>query len=1310
MRSSVGRSLVASVLTVAAAMLVLASGANAADTHDYLLQFSEVPSSSGAAVPGPITQADAMTVDSGHVWLAEHVSGSGAYRLDEFDASSGAFISQPAHTETREYVSVAVGHALGEGQILLGEYSNQESASVVEVLSESGSHLATWTGAATPAKSFGYGGWNVAADNSEDPTDPAVGDVYVADSGQQVVDVFKPQPSGGEQYVTQITGRSPTEPFAYLQAVAVDQANGDVVVIDNGVVEVFEPTLLGQYTFVRDLTPPGALSFYPSQVDASDGEGDTYVLGAVLENGEYMGNQALEFGPGGEYVGRVTPPASSYGSAQSVAADPVTHDVFIGFYFSGNVASEHGYVDVFGPNVVIPDVTTGAVTEATVSGEGTIEATLTGTVNPDGAGAASCDFAWGTSTVLGETVPCSAVVANGESPDPVGAPITGLKPDTTYEYRLQATNANGTNPGEPWQDQAFTTPGPGLHGAAVSSARAESVTFEATINPHNAPTTSYFQYGPAPCTSGPSGCTDVPTAPGVAVGAGEGDVEVTQHVQGLQPGTTYHYRLVVVSEITAGQFESFYGPDQTFTTQTVGVPFALPDHRAWEMVSPAQKEGAALGYIVEGIVQGAADGNAISDWTLFEPIEEKAAGAYGFTTADFFGRSPDGWHSKTITPPHSATGFPPVGNGQEYRMFSEDLSKAILQPFGALTPLAPGVSEATPYVRTDYLNGDPGEICAKQTEEVNGIYCYEPLATAANTLAGAKFGEEPEGKCERIFCGPVVIGANPDLSHIVLRSGVQLTSASEGPYGLYEWSGGKLQMISWLPEDERNEKGGQAAIGAALGTRDAAARHAISNDGSRVFFAAQTQGFGAARLYMRDTAKGETVRLNLPQGPNVPEIGREQQGATFRTASADGSRAFFTANEPLIEGAKLGDLYEYNLNKPLGSRLSDLTIDTNGRESANVTAVQGAAEDGSYVYFTATGVLAPGATPGVCGGNGPSESDTNVCNLYMSHDGVITFIAGLSQGDYPDWADPSLDHLTARVSPNGEWLAFMSKRDLTGYDTTDAVSGRPDEEVYLYNGRTNMLVCASCNPTGARPVGVQYNSNDQIVAADRIFNEGEWIASNVPPWTRFDLSETRYQSRYLASSGRLFFDSHDALLPQDVNGTQDVYEWEPAGVGSCTATSTEFSARSGGCVSLISSGTSNEESAFLDASETGGDVFFLTAAKLVPQDFDNANDIYDARECVPQSRCILPPPAAPPACSNEASCRPAPAVQPSIFGTPASGTFKGTGNVTPPAEKTPPKSRRCSRGHVRRHGRCVAHRKRRAKKHKRIRRSARRRK
>jgi len=138
--------------------------------------------------------------------------------------------------------------------------------------------------------------------------------------------------------------------------------------------------------------------------------------------------------------------------------------------------------------------------------------------------------------------------------------------------------------------------------------------------------------------------------------------------------------------------------------------------------------------------------------------------------------------------------------------------------------------------------------------------------------------------------------------------------------------------------------------------------------------------------------------------------------------------------------------------------------------------VIGAGEDGSRVYFVADGVVGvnPGAVPGAP-------------NLYVHEGGVTKLVVVLSPGDSPDWANGSenITGLAARVSAGGGWLVFMSDRSLTGYDNRDAVSGHLDEEVFLYNAVTRRISCVSCDPSGARPVGlkrvVKVNSRWRLV-------------------------------------------------------------------------------------------------------------------------------------------------------------------------------------------------------------------------------------
>jgi WD40-like Beta Propeller Repeat len=1259
----------------------LASGcvsARAALTHAYLSQITEVPAGSGAPLPGLLFGLGPMTVDSGHLWAADFAGA--AIHVNEFDAATGGFVAQlPQVSPASGLEDVGLGVAVAHGNVYLGAIKRVagEAEGRLGVFSEAGVLQATWTGAATPAGSFGLAGVaDVAVDRSVGGL--AAGSVYVDDARQKVVDVFKPEGVGKEPpvvepsagHVVQLTGTCPVEgtacapleiiPFNDPSHVSVDDSTGHVLVLDSiqeeiegsvverNVVDVFEPEVLGGYVFLRQIKLPLGLNAKNLGVDG--GNGEVYVAAE---------GEVDQFSSTGVLLGRITgegTPGGDLRVPQSVAVDPVSHHVFIGDYRISVAPPQPSAIDVFGPDLVIPDVTTGPAASVTPR-----SAILTGTVKLDKEGEASCRFVWGTSREFGQPpVSCSAPATEEEGAvQAILSLATGseLEPDTTYYYRLQATNKNGLNPGEAAQDQQFTTAGPGIHEEAVSDVAATSATFTARVNPHNAPTTSYFQYG----TTGAYG-TNVPVAPGLSLGSGEGDVEASpQHVQGLEGDTVYHYRVVAISELAPGRFEEFDGPDQTFTTQQSGGVAGLPDGRSWELVTPPEKKGALFFPIQEGgIIQASSDGSAIADLAS-QPTESEPQGSPPKGVSVLSTRGVAGWSSQDISPPHDKSTDVVLGEGVEYRFFSEDLSNGIVDPFGrsgSFTPLSPQATEATPYLRTDFLNGDVSAHCQSS--------CFTPLVTAGNTPPGTVFGGCPDEvdekgnhlESEGLFCGPIPIVATPDLSHVVLRV---------RGLGIVEWADGKLTPT-----------GGVFPFGVFPSTTSQSARHAISDDGSRIVGVSES---GSNKgLFLRDMLEGETIRLDLPQGGT----GGGSQEPAYMTASNDDSRIFFLDKEHLTaESSASGlDLYEYDLHAPLGSRLTDLTVDKHANEVANVARVVGASEDGSYVYFAAEGALAPGAVHGACGGNNPSPGDTKTCNLYVRHAGVTRLVAALSIEDYPDWG-PLLPELPVRVSPNGRWLAFMSNRSLTGYDMRDAISGRADEEVYLYDATGNKLVCASCNPSGARPVGVEGHPG-LLVDGSNTWSGGAWLAANVPGWTGLDISTSRYQSRYLSDSGRLFFDSNDALVPRDVNGTEDVYVYEPVGVPAlspyeCGSGSAAFSVRSGGCVGLISSGASAEESAFLDANVTGGDVFFLTASKLVSQDFDTALDVYDAHECSAGAPCFARAPVSPPVCSTGDSCKAAPSPQPPVFGSPSSATFSGAGNVVPPGVAPVLKSRSLTR-------------------------------
>jgi hypothetical protein len=191
---------------------------------------------------------------------------------------------------------------------------------------------------------------------------------------------------------------------------------------------------------------------------------------------------------------------------------------------------------------VPPSATTGSAT-----GVQPLQATLNGTVNPNGFDT-HYYFQYGTSTSYGSTTG-EVDAGSGTSAVPASGTATSLSPGTTYHYRIVASNSAGTAYGG---DQTLTTPGPveAVTGAATGLLEAQA-TLNGTVNPRGYDAKYYFQYGPS--TSYGSS-----TLEGDA-GSGVGAVPESGKATGLVPGSPYHYRLVA----TSGGVTS-YGQDKTF--------------------------------------------------------------------------------------------------------------------------------------------------------------------------------------------------------------------------------------------------------------------------------------------------------------------------------------------------------------------------------------------------------------------------------------------------------------------------------------------------------------------------------------------------------------------------------------------------------------------------------------------------------------------------------------------------------------------------------------------------------------------------
>ena len=538
--------LVRSLLAVGAALVVLAALAQAAGAsvgHPYL---SRLPVT-GLEEPHPA----AIAVDSkGDVFVADDTAGV----IDVF-SPSGAYLTQfgGGELENIEDLTTVTGLAVDSSGTVYVADANTESVDVFTPNGSGGYNLvAQWLGAQTPGKSFGAVG-GVAVDTSTSKSDPSAGDVYVLNTAESVVDVFKPAESGQEGTLVSTLKGKPK--FEAARGLAVDAATGTLYVGNAGhrVVEEFSSAGVLEATITGKSTPEGNFGSIAA-VAVEEATGDVY----VADEEERVVQQ---FNPAGEWVGRLTLAAGvpfAYKAPDGVAVDNSANGESKGrvYVSDGEAAAE----DVFGPSVVVPTVTTGpspAKAERAL-GTKTITATLTGTIDPEGI-AASYHFEYREAEPAGElgtgtfmTTP-AASAGSGNAPVEVQA-VVQLEPETKYEFRLVAENTHGISYGANVEFKK-TTPSavPAVSTGGASGVTETAATLEGSIVTDKISTNYFFEYGE---TEGYGKSTPEQTL-GTVNGA------VTAAISALVPGRTYHFRLVANNE-----FGTTYGSDVTFTTSS----------------------------------------------------------------------------------------------------------------------------------------------------------------------------------------------------------------------------------------------------------------------------------------------------------------------------------------------------------------------------------------------------------------------------------------------------------------------------------------------------------------------------------------------------------------------------------------------------------------------------------------------------------------------------------------------------------------------------------------------------------------------
>jgi hypothetical protein len=937
---------------------------------------------------------------------------------------------------------------------------------------------------------------------------------------------------------------------------------------------------------------------------------------------------------------------------------------------------------------------TPAITDEYVTKVQETTATLNAQVNPGGA-ATTCQFEYGTEADVYPTkVLCAPQPGAGTSPVPVSAPLTGLTPGTTYHYRLLASNAQSPG-GTPGLDKTFATPAePGSTAETCHNAQART---EQPYGQALPDCRAYELVSPldkddrnAEAIDSRASVSDEPSGPEASA--------VTYVSQGSFSGPQGSRKLDrYISKRGSGGW----------STQSV-TPLSIP----LEAQRVAFAELLFTPELSKGLVES-------EDVPLVEDGE--LPGFSNLYVADL-ASNPASYQTVTnVNPPgikpYQEESGADIVNPKAVGV-STDLSHVVFQQYFDLTPNAEGVSKDHVY---EWVGG---KLSLVDLPPAGTKFEYSDQAGAPGSLGSPEFGDTwhaVSANGMRVFftAGESEHGGENEGQLYVRENPEQEPSSFNGKGECTEPAKACTVEVSASQRTDCNVQRKKEEPGYVCNNEPEPDPH-NSNP--------ESDGRPYPAWYRDANKEGTQVfftsRVELTNNANT--------GPEDNTANLYEYELSSTPGKP----GKLTDLTApTEAEDPKGAAVLGL-----------VTASENVGEENSYVYFVANGVLASNenanketAQPGDCLATivkrGEFAGQHLTCSLYVAHQTggkyEVKFIATLAGADEPkaisgaasaerndegDWrgeengngnSDLGPGSHSVRVTPDGTTLAFESERPLTGYDnepvqpgagaTGDKCTERgqelresdpavPCREVYLYHVESSShpptLVCASCDPSGARPVGrAELGGQEEEVANGFLVPSVHYLPHN--------LSET---------GGRLFFQSPDALVPHDSNNQTDVYEWEqpasPAevanGENSCTSSSPTFSVSGGGCVFPISDVAGDFESRFMDASPSGDNVFVKTKDQLVPEAYaDSRANVYDVRV-----GGGFPVSNSPPPCNNGDACKPPVSPQPSVFGAGATETLSSPGNPPPPspppAVVKPRKTVKCKRGFVKnKKGKCI---------------------
>jgi hypothetical protein len=740
---------------------------------------------------------------------------------------------------------------------------------------------------------------------------------------------------------------------------------------------------------------------------------------------------------------------------------------------------------------------------------------------------------------------------------PVAQNATGLTGSQAYLVRLVQNRAAGGGRVASTPVMFVTDPAaPAISDTHASQPTDTGVTLNATLNRQNEDTSYRFEYVDDAefMESGFANAISFP-ASGATVGSG-GAVTIAKDVDGLEPATMYHFRMIASNATgsTVGEEATFTTyPDQEVEQDCKNAQFRsgpsahLPDCRAYELVTPVDSNGSFPFSIIGESAQrsafdtalATADGGSVifgTQGTL--PGDEENGGARAAYEAR---RLSTGWETHGIGPDGAQAAAPGAGG------VSWDHGYAFWQTGEIGGSLMVGGEDAR-YIR----NPDGSFELIGQ-----GALGVDPKAWGRWIAAGASH---------------MIFSTEPGIA-VPLESG----APPAGTAAIYDRTlDGTTHVVSLRPDGTPFSGGENAEYKGA------------SADGSAVVFKV-----GPTYYERRDNA----ITVPIVTGNLV----------RFGGISQNGDQVIYT-NGP---SATSQNIFIFDADTQVTTQ-----IVTGGRNP-----IVSVSADGSHVYFTSKLQI---------GGEGIAGEN----NLFVWDGSTVRFIAvlapedlvafGTSQVKLGRWVEilnlnPSVQtgpaNNPSRTTPDGKVFVFQSHANLTSYDS----SGHG--EIYRYDSTSQDIACISCSPLG-------------LPATSEARFQANTVTDINPPTNALS-----HIDGVTNDGNTVFFQTGDSLVPKDVNGKQDVYEWRS------------------GRVFLVSSGRSSSGNYLYAMTPDGNDVFFTTNEALVPGDQNGGSRrIYDARieggfpSSTEAEQCL------------EDACQGQPSLPPALLGA-GSAAFQGPGTV-----------------------------------------------